>query len=181
MNKTKSGSKYMSEKKKNMNTEKSEKVESEIGPDFINPIDKDKVAENPGLLPYAHTIGGVPIKPEDLGRMKGRALSAMDEQTDMQMNQIKKQIELLAQQAQEIQRRRELSGLIYSAEISFEPLIGHIYFLYQRKNKKLLLSMVGPEQWGRTFPFEKFLAKIKLLSDHTWKILEEAESVENNL
>ena len=25
---------------------------------FVNPIDKDKVAENPGLLPYAHTAGG---------------------------------------------------------------------------------------------------------------------------
>jgi hypothetical protein len=33
--------------------------------DFVNPIDKDKVAENPGLLPYAHSVGGPPIKPED--------------------------------------------------------------------------------------------------------------------
>jgi hypothetical protein len=23
---------------------------------FINPIDADKVAQNPGLLPYAHTL-----------------------------------------------------------------------------------------------------------------------------
>ena len=29
---------------------------------FVNPIDKDKVAENPGLLPYAHTAGGAVIR-----------------------------------------------------------------------------------------------------------------------
>jgi hypothetical protein len=37
---------------------------------FINPINKDKVAENPGLLPYAHTAGGAVIRPEDMGKTK---------------------------------------------------------------------------------------------------------------
>ena len=32
-----------------------------------NPIDKDKITETPSLLPYAHTIGGVVIRPEDVG------------------------------------------------------------------------------------------------------------------
>ena len=41
--------------------------------EFINPIDKDKIAENPHLLPYAHTRGGVNIKPVDKGKVKGRA------------------------------------------------------------------------------------------------------------
>ena len=36
-----------------------------------NPIDKDKVAENPHLLPYSHTVGGVVIRPMDRGRTKG--------------------------------------------------------------------------------------------------------------
>ena len=29
--------------------------------EFINPIDPDKVAENPHLLPYAHTVGSAVI------------------------------------------------------------------------------------------------------------------------
>jgi hypothetical protein len=37
---------------------------------FVNPIDKDKVAENPGLLPYAHTAGGAVIRPEDKGKIR---------------------------------------------------------------------------------------------------------------
>ena len=64
-----------------------------------NPIDKDNVAEKPALLPYAHTVGGFVIKPIDEGREKGRAIRSMEEQTDMQMAQLYKQMELLASQA----------------------------------------------------------------------------------
>jgi len=142
---------------------------------FVNPIDKDKVAENPGLLPYAHTVGGVVIKPTEEGKIKGRALAAMEEQTKMQMSQIKEQIELLAAQANEIHRRKALSEMIYSAKVSFEPLISHIYHLYQKPNEELVLSMVGPDEWGRSFPFERFVATVKLLADHTWEILAEGK------
>ena len=137
-----------------------------------NPIDKDKVTETPHTLTYAHTIGGVVIRPEDVGKAKGLALSAMQEQTDMQLQQIKDQITLLAEQVRKIERRKELSHLIYSAEMGFDPLIGHEYHLYQRKNGKLLMSMVAPDSWGRSFPFERHLSKVKLLSDRTWEILD---------
>ncbi|MBL7932472.1 MAG: DUF2452 domain-containing protein, partial [Bacteroidia bacterium] len=60
-----------------------------------NPIDKDKVAENPGLLPYAHTVGSIVVKPEDRGQIKSRALSAMYEQTDAMLKQIQAQVETL--------------------------------------------------------------------------------------
>lgn len=140
---------------------------------FVNPIDPDKVAENPGLLPYAHTVGGVVIRPLDEGKIKGRALKAMDEQTDMQMSQIRRQIELLAQQAQEIQKRKEVSLMIYEATVGFEPLISHVYHLYQKANDELLLSMVAPQDWGRKIPFKRFVATVKLLADHTWDILVE--------
>lgn len=144
------------------------------GKTSINPIDPDKVAENPHLLPYAHTVGGAVIKPIDKGRVKGRAVSAMYEQTEMQMDQIKKQIELLAKQAQSIHDRIHISEQIYLAEMNFEPLIGFTYHLYKRSNGKHVLSMVGPREWGTKPPFT-FVGTVKLLSDHTWEILEEGE------
>ena len=64
------------------------KQEKQAKEEFVNPIDPDKIAENPHLLPYAHTVGGAVIKPEDTGKLKGRALSAMNQQTDMQLSQI---------------------------------------------------------------------------------------------
>jgi len=77
--------------------------------EFINPIDKDKIAENPHLLPYAHTVGGAVIKPIDKGRVKGLAVGAMYEQTEMQLDQIREQINLLAEQANKIKARVEIS------------------------------------------------------------------------
>lgn len=147
-------------------------------PDF-NPIDKDKVAENPGLLPYAHTVGGAQIKPVDRGKVKGRAMMAMQEQTEMQMDQIKQQIELLAEQAQAIQKRVEISQRIYEAAVGFEPLISHIYHLYQKKDGSWLLSMVSPAEWGRSHPFESFVGTVKLLADHTWELQDEDQNLED--
>ena len=63
---------------------------------FVNPIDPDKIAENPGFLPYAHHAGSMPIKPEDEGKLKSRALRAMEYQTDVQLKQIYDQIQLLS-------------------------------------------------------------------------------------
>ncbi len=143
--------------------------------DIINPIDKDKISENPHNLPYAHTVGGVEIKPIDKGKVKGKALAAMSEQTNMQMDQIKEQINLLAQQAKQLQDRVEISQQIYQADAGFEPLIGHVYYLYQKKNEKWVLSLVSPDDWGRSFPYEKYVATVKMLADHTWDILERGE------
>ena len=135
-----------------------------------NPIDKDKTTETPSTLPYAHHVGSALIKPIDKGKVKGRALSAMQEQTNMQMEQIRKQIELLAEQANAIKERVEVSEKIYQADTRFEPLIGHTYYLYEKKDNSWALSMVGPEEWGRSFPFQKFISAVKLLADHTWEL-----------
>ncbi|MGB1121052.1 MAG: DUF2452 domain-containing protein [Saprospiraceae bacterium] len=146
----------------------------EVKEEFINPIDKDKIAENPGLLPYAHTVGGSVIKPIDEGRVKGNALAAMEQQTDMQMAQLYKQMELLAKQAEAIKKRKEISENIYLAKMSFEPKIGHAYFLYEKESGESVVSLVAPNEWGRRgMPFSDFVAKVRLLADHTWDIIEE--------
>jgi hypothetical protein len=145
--------------------------------EFINPIDPKKVAENPGFLPYAHTVGGFVIKPMDKGRTKGLAIQAMQEQTHLQMQQIQQQIELLAKQARQLQKRVEISEMIYAADMNFKPIISHIYHLYLRKDESMLLSMISPEEWGpKGHKFERFLATVKLLADHTWDVLVEGDS-----
>ncbi|MFT5168326.1 MAG: hypothetical protein ACI8P3_003568 [Saprospiraceae bacterium] len=147
------------------------------GKTFVNPIDKDKIAENPHLLPYAHTVGGAVIKPIDKGRVKGLAVSAMYEQTEMQLDQIRQQVELLASQAQAIHDRVRISEDIYQADMRFKPLISHTYHLYKNANKKYVLSMVAPEQWGKKKPYE-FIATVRLLADHTWDVLSTGVSEE---
>lgn len=145
--------------------------------DFINPIDGKKIAQNPSLLPYAHTVGGAVIKPTEQGAIKGKALDAMAQQTDRQMQQLYDQMQTLATQAKKLQHRVEVSKNIYEADIPFEPVIGHIYCVYLREdNGRYFLSMVQPNEWGRSAQGKfQFMAKALLLADHTWEILEEKE------
>lgn len=120
------------------------------------------------VLPYSASVSGAVIKPTEQGVIRHQALSAMEEQTNMQLTQIKQQIELLAVQAREIQKRKELSLLIYESKISFVPVIGQTYYLYETKENNHLISMISPKEWGRSAPY-KFVAAVKLLADHTWK------------
>ena len=137
---------------------------------FLNPINPDKVAENPGLLPYAHTAGGAVIKPDDMGKVKGRSVLAMRQQTDRQMNQLYEQMEVLARQAKLLAERKEISERIYDAAMGFEPIISETYYLYEKEDGSDLMSLVAPEEWGRSFKYSRYLAKVKLLADHTWEV-----------
>jgi len=137
---------------------------------FLNPINPDKVAENPGLLPYAHTAGGAVIKPDDMGKVKGRSVLAMRQQTDRQMNQLYEQMEVLARQAKLLADRKEISERIYDAAMGFEPIISETYYLYEKEDGSDLMSLVAPEEWGRSFKYSRYLAKVKLLADHTWEV-----------
>ncbi len=134
----------------------------------------EKVTENPGLIAFPHHAGSAMIKPEDRGRIKGLAVAAMYEQTDRELGQIYEQMQLLARQAKAIQDRVEVSERIYQAQVSFEPLIGKTYYLYNNGEGADVLSMIGPTEWGKSRPFKQFMAKVKLLSDHTWEVLEMA-------
>ncbi|MCS6929438.1 MAG: DUF2452 domain-containing protein [Saprospiraceae bacterium] len=138
----------------------------------VNPIDKDKVAEHPGVLPYAHTVGSAVIRPEDEGRIRGIAMRAMYDQTERQMEQLRQQMETLVNQAKALQKRVKVSEAIYEAEIPFQPVIHHVYYLYERRSDgKRLLSLISPEEWGNRCPYE-YLATVRLLGDHTWEVLE---------
>jgi Protein of unknown function (DUF2452) len=120
------------------------------------------------VLPYAASVGGAVIKANEEGVIRHKALTAMEEQTNMQLQQIRKQIELLAIQAQEIQMRKELSMLIYNAKLSFSPVIGSLYYLYEKQDGSHVVSMVSPKEWGATGPYKNFITGVKLLADHTW-------------
>jgi len=114
-----------------------------------------------------------------MNKTLARSLNAMEQQTEMQMQQIVAQMQLLANQAKAIKDRKIVSERVYQAEMRFEPLIAHIYYLYQRDGKDML-SLVAPGEWGRSKKNQlTYVAKIQLLADHTWDILHLASEVES--
>ena len=130
--------------------------------EFINPIDKDNITETPNTLTYSHHRGGFPIIQSKQGDIKHKALSAMQEQTNSQLLQIKEQMETLAMQANRIKNRIDISEQIYNAEIRFDPLISHVYYLYKKSDTKFILSMISKDDWGRKECPYTFIAAVKL-------------------
>lgn len=140
-----------------------------------NPIDKDKITESPHNLPYAHNVGSAIIFPDDKDRIKSNAMSAMVEQTNMQMKQIYDQMELLVNQANDLKKRVEISEEIYGAEMGFKPLTGHTYHLYEKEDGSKVLSMIGPKQWPNGSKYKRFVATARLMGDHSWQIMQKGE------
>jgi len=143
--------------------------------DKKNPIHKDFVAENPGLLPYAHHLGSAIIRPIDKGKVKGVAMTAMYQQTGNQLNQLKEQIEVLVAQAQDLHDRIGISEMIYKADCGFKPMINQTYYLYEKEAEKWIMSMVSPSEWGKRSPYV-YIATVELFADHTWQVLDSAKS-----
>lgn len=138
---------------------------------------QEKVAATPSTLPYAHAVGSALIKPEDEGTIKANALEAMHQQTSAQLAQLYEQMQTLVKQAKSIQERILISERIYQAEIRFNPLIGQVYYLYQREGQRDVLSLIAPHEWGRSRKYSKFIAKVRLLANHTWEVLEMGENL----
>lgn len=133
--------------------------------------EREKITDLPGLIEFAHNVGSALIKPEDRGVIKGQAMSAMYAQTDQQFGQIYEQMELLMKQANELRKRVDVSERIYSCQLNFKPVIGEIYHLYQRDDGSDFLSMIAPNEWGRSRKYNELVATVKLLPDHTWEVL----------
>lgn len=133
---------------------------------------KEKTSENPGLISFPHTSGSAVIKPTDKGKIKGRAMAAMREQTEKQLQQLYDQMHVLVKHADEIKKRVKVSDRIYMAQMSFEPIIGQEYYLYEKEKGGDVLSMISPDEWGSKLPFKTYLTSVRLLSDHTWEVLD---------
>jgi hypothetical protein len=125
------------------------------------------------VLPYAASASSAVVKQNEAGLIRHQALTAMEEQTHLQFEQIRRQIELLALQAKEIQKRKDLSMIIYGTKLGFAPVIGHTYYLYKKEDESHLLTMIAPHEWGKkSTSRQEFLAAVKLLADHTWTEME---------
>ena len=53
--------------------------------------------------------------------------------------------------------------LVNKSEFSFIPIKGHTYYLYQREDERLFLSLIEPEYWDQLF-----VGEVILDSDNKW-------------
>lgn len=140
--------------------------------------EKQYYTGNQAFAPIPLHVGSAIIRPIDKGKLKTTALETVEKQANQQISMLKKQAELIMQQVKDIEIRVRIAEEIYSADISFEPVIGNNYHLYEKENGNRVLSMLSPEDWGKRMPFHQFIASVKLLGDRTWEVLRASENLD---
>jgi len=133
-----------------MDTKKEETSSSE------NPM----VAYNPGLLPYGSNVGAPSIIPDDIETWKTDQAIKTNQYFNARYEEIKQEYRNLIEQY-------EWNKLVYQSQYSFKPIKGHTYFLYQRENNTLFLSIIEPWFWDQLF-----IGAFKLDSEDKWHKIE---------
>jgi hypothetical protein len=119
--------------------------------------EEEKVSS--AYLPYPVSTLSPRIVPTDLSSFKSRGISEIER--DLQQ----KLVELRETYLEAIDHFN-WNKLVYEAEITFEPVIGETYHLYETRGRRML-SMIGPDEWPM-----QHLATVRLNVDRQWLIVE---------
>lgn len=108
-------------------------------------------------LTYASNVGAPTIKPDDVHTWRINKVSEINSTFQAKYDEIKKDVEKLIEDY-------NWNDLIYSkVQYNFQPTIGNIYHLYERKDLSLFLSMISPDSWN-----QKHIASFRLDSNNKW-------------
>ena len=136
-----------------------------------DPLKKDALYQGPDkFAPIPLSVSSPKINPVDKRLVKANAFETMQHQANQQILMLKRQADLLMEQARQIEERLKISQMIYEADLNFEPVIGTVYHVYEKKGKTVL-SLVAPYEWGARLPFDKHICSARLLADKSWDLL----------
>ena len=116
----------------------------------------DMYAENKAIMPYGDSVAAPKIELEDTN-------SWVAKQTVDINNYLSTKFAELKEEYAQLISLYKWSELVNKAEFSFIPVAGHTYYLYQKDNGNLFLSLIEPECWDQLF-----VGAVKLDSGNKW-------------
>ena len=121
----------------------------------------DNVADNPAILPYGSNVGAPAIQPTNISSWKNQRTSSVNKYFGARHDEIKEEYRKLMEEY-------EWNQLVYTSKCSFQPVVGHTYYLYQHDDGYLWLSLISPNQWKQKI----FVGAFKLTSNDKWERVE---------
>lgn len=121
-------------------------------------FDKTTQTYNSSLLPYGTSIGAPSINASGVSTWKNSSINSFN-------HALNNKIENLKDDYQQLINEYKINELIYNSNMSFEPIIGKTYHLYEKDNvAEHFLSIIPPESWKK-----KCLGSFKLRADKIWE------------
>ena len=113
----------------------------------------------PSQLTYGSNLGAPAIKLEDVGGWKQLQAQNANKVFNKKYEEIKDEFKRLVDEV-------SWNEFVYSATYNFIPVIGETYYLYERNDKTIFLSIIKPDEWNM-----KCLGITQLESNNKWKKL----------
>ena len=110
-------------------------------------------------LTYGSNIGAPSIHLEDVGGWKRLQAQNANKIFTKKYEEIKDEFKRLVDEV-------SWNEFVYSATYNFIPVIGETYYVYERADETIFLSIIKPNEWGM-----KFLGATQLESNNKWKKL----------
>lgn len=121
-------------------------------------FDKESQSYNSNLLPYGTNIGAPKITGTGVTAWKNASISNFNHSFSNKIDSLKKTYQQLIEEY-------HLNEMLYQAKISFEPIVGQVYYLYLDKNRdERFLSLVPPSSWKM-----EHLGSFRLNHDKIWE------------
>ncbi|MBK1832449.1 DUF2452 domain-containing protein [Roseibacillus ishigakijimensis] len=117
------------------------------------------------FLPYPASTLSPTIIPTDLSSFKSRGIARVERDLQQKLTEMRE--EYIATIT-----HFNWNKLAYEADISFEPVVGEIYHLYEA-NGRHLLSLIEPEKWH-----QKHLASLRLNVDRQFELIRRGEGID---
>ncbi len=93
------------------------------------------------VMPYPSSVSAPVIKNTNTTAWKNRSINKVNSKVATKLLELKEQYD-------SILKEFEYNKLIFNAKISFEPVIGQTYHLYQRDNGETFMSLLSPDQFN---------------------------------
>jgi len=106
---------------------------------------------------YPTEIGSQPFEPDNIELFKLDKTQNLKHHFVQKFDEIKSEYEKLMNEIYVNER-------IYKASYSFVPVVGYVYYLYQKEDTEFL-SIISPEEWNHRF---EFIGKYVLQTDGRW-------------
>jgi hypothetical protein len=107
-------------------------------------------------LTYGTDLGAPVIKMDNVGGWKQAQVEKINKVFTKKFNEIKNEFQELIDEV-------NWNEFVYLANCSFIPVIGETYYLYEKNDGSVFLSLIKPNEWNI-----KYVGAARLESDNKW-------------
>ena len=126
---------------------------------------------NRNITPYATSTVGPKFDLVPVAKQKDLMINHARMYAQQEYDRIMQLVAVLEKQAQDIQRRLDVTDAVYAAEYDFQIVMGNCYWLvWHKRHEKNLLVLTGPTDWSTGVPVDyEYIMQVKYMGDHTWQ------------